>query len=89
MTERIIKRIEEATDDETAYEAQQQLKSVYHRLRSRQKLKEAYELLYKGCTSHIACGQVRSCAGSNLFKHISSARPYHWDLMCDKIFLCR
>lgn len=60
MTDRVLKRINEAPDDQTAYEAQQQLKSIYHRLRSRQKLKEAYELLSKGCISHIATGQVHS-----------------------------
>ena len=60
MTDRVLKRVKEAPDDDTAYEAQQQLKSIYHRLRSRQKLNEAYELLSKGCISHISNGQVHS-----------------------------
>ena len=60
MSDRVLKKIQEASDDQTTYEAQQQLKSIYHRLRSRQKLEEAYELLSKGCISHIASGQVHA-----------------------------
>ncbi len=60
MSDRVLKKVQEASDDQTAYEAQQQLKSIYHRLRSRQKLEEAYELLSKGCISHIANGQVHA-----------------------------
>ena len=60
MSDRVLKKVKEAPDDQTAYEAQQQLKSIYHRLRSRQKLEESYELLSKGCISHIASGQVHA-----------------------------
>ena len=58
MTERVLKRIQEASDDETTYEAQQQLKTVYHRLRSRNQLEQAYTLLSKGCKAQIMKGQV-------------------------------
>ena len=66
MTDRVLKRVKEAPDDEMTYEAQQQLKTIYHRLRSRQKLQEAYDLLYKGCTAHIANAQVYTLQAQHL-----------------------
>ena len=56
--ERVLKRVKEASDDESAYESQQQLKTVYHRLRSRRKLKEAYGLLSEGCKLQTSNEQV-------------------------------
>ena len=65
--ERVLKRVKEASDDESAYEAQQQLKTVYHRLRSRHKLKQAYGLLSEGCKLQISNGQVlRVCNSQNM-----------------------
>lgn len=66
MTERVLNRVKGAHDDELTYEAQQQLKTIYHRLRSRQKFQEAYDLLYKGCTAHIANAQVFTLQAQHL-----------------------
>lgn len=57
---RILSRIENATTTEAAYEAQQMLKTVYHRLRSRRKLQESYDLLQKGARLQLERDQVEN-----------------------------
>lgn len=56
--ERVLKKVREAADDEAAYEAQQHLKTVYHRLRSRRQLQQAYQLLFDGCKLQVGKRQV-------------------------------
>jgi uncharacterized protein (DUF2267 family) len=56
--ERVLSRIRDARSDQDAYEAQQMLKTVYHRLRSRGKLEEGYDLLRLGAQAQLSQGQV-------------------------------
>ena len=69
--ERVLKRVKEASDNESAYESQQQLKTVYHRLRSRCKLKEAYGLLSQGCKLQTSNEQVLDVLQSAEYHHCS------------------
>lgn len=55
---KVLSRIENATTTEAAYEAQQMLKTIYHRLRSRKKLAESYDLLQKGARLQLKGDQV-------------------------------
>ena len=55
---KILSRIENATTTEAAYEAQQMLKTVYHRLRSRKKLTDSYDLLQQGARLQLEGDQV-------------------------------
>ncbi|EIE25182.1 hypothetical protein COCSUDRAFT_65140 [Coccomyxa subellipsoidea C-169] len=55
---KILSRIENATTTEAAYEAQQMLKTVYHRLRSRKKLTESYDLLQQGARLQLKGDQL-------------------------------
>ena len=56
--ERVLSRIREARTDQDAYEAQQMLKTIYHRLRSRGKLHDSYDLLQRGAVLQLSHGQV-------------------------------
>lgn len=57
-SDKVLKRIRDAPNEEAAYEAQQMLKTIYHRLRSRGKLHDCYELLQQGAIAQLEKNQV-------------------------------
>ena len=51
--EKVIARLRDAPNEEVAYETQQMLKTTYHRLRSRGKVQDSYDLLRRGAIEQL------------------------------------
>lgn len=63
--DKVLARIRNAPNEEAAYEAQQMLKTVYHRLRSRGKQEQAYDLLQQGAQAQLCKHRVPRRTGIN------------------------
>lgn len=58
--ERALEKLQLSLEAGQAYEGQQVIKTVYHRLRSRKKLLDSYQVLESGAMLQLQQGQVSS-----------------------------
>lgn len=68
-TDRVVAKMRANLDRGAFYEAQQMLKTVYFRYRSRQMLAESYDVLEDGVCLQLQEGQVTVCGsrGAGMF----------------------
>ncbi len=68
-TDRVVAKMRANLDRGAFYEAQQMLKTVYFRYRSRQMLAESYDVLEDGACLQLQEGQVTVCGsrGAGMF----------------------
>ena len=59
-TEKALQKLQQYLLVGQSYEGQQMIKTVYHRLRSRKKLVESYQLIEEAAKLQLQDGQVRS-----------------------------